>query len=42
MRVLIMGGTRLINTAITRCLIACGDAVTVYNRGQTDNLRQNH
>ena len=42
MRVLIIGGTGLINTAITRCLIARGDAVTVYNRGQTDNLRRNH
>ena len=36
MRVLIIGGTGLISTAITRCLIARGDAVTLYNRGQTD------
>ena len=35
MRVLIIGGTRLISTAITRALIARGDAVTLYNRGQT-------
>ncbi len=35
MRVLIIGGTGLISTAITRALIARGDAVTLYNRGQT-------
>ena len=36
MRVLIIGGTGLISTAITRVLIERGDAVTLYNRGQTD------
>ena len=36
MRVLIIGGTGLISTAITRTLIARGDDVTLYNRGQTD------
>ena len=36
MRVLIIGGTGLISTAITRALIARGDAVTLYNRGQTE------
>lgn len=36
MRVLIIGGTGLISTAITRTLIARGDAVVLYNRGQTD------
>ena len=36
MRVLIIGGTGLISTAITRFLIERGDAVTLYNRGQTD------
>ena len=35
MRVLIIGGTGLISTAITRALIARGDNVTLYNRGQT-------
>jgi len=36
MRVLIIGGTGLISTAITRTLIARGDAVVLYNREQTD------
>lgn len=36
MRVLIIGGTGLISTAITRALIARGDDVTLYNRGQTE------
>ena len=36
MRVLIIGGTGLISTAITRTLIARGDDVTLYNRGRTD------
>ena len=36
MKVLIIGGTGLISTAITRCLIERGDDVTLYNRGQTD------
>ena len=35
MRVLIIGGTGLISTAITRVLIGRGDDVTLYNRGQT-------
>lgn len=35
MRVLIIGGSGLISTAITRELVARGDAVTLYNRGQT-------
>ena len=33
MRVLIIGGTGLISTALTRALIARGDDVTLYNRG---------
>ncbi|MCZ6677887.1 MAG: NAD-dependent epimerase/dehydratase family protein [Candidatus Poribacteria bacterium] len=36
MRVLIIGGTGLISTAITRFLIERGDDVTLYNRGQTE------
>ncbi len=36
MRVLIIGGTGLISTAITRALVARGDDVTLYNRGQTE------
>ena len=36
MRVLIIGGTELISTAITRALIMRGDDVTLYNRGQTE------
>ena len=36
MKALIIGGTGLISTAITRALITRGDAVTLYNRGQTD------
>ncbi|HQY90171.1 NAD-dependent epimerase/dehydratase family protein [Caldilinea sp.] len=35
MKILIIGGTGLISTAITRQLLARGDAVTLYNRGQT-------
>lgn len=35
MQVLIIGGTGLISTAITRFLVERGDAVTLYNRGQT-------
>lgn len=34
MRVLIVGGTGLISTAITRQLVARGDEVVLYNRGQ--------
>ena len=36
MRVLIIGGTGLISTAITRALVARGNDVTLYNRGQTE------
>ena len=36
MKALIIGGTGLISTAITRTLITRGDDVTLYNRGQTD------
>ena len=35
MHVLIIGGTGLISTAITRELVARGEQVTLYNRGQT-------
>jgi nucleoside-diphosphate-sugar epimerase len=35
MEVLIIGGTGLISTAITRELVDRGDHVTIYNRGQT-------
>jgi len=35
MHVLIIGGTGLISTAITRELLARGERVTLYNRGQT-------
>ncbi len=35
MEVLIIGGTGLISTAITRELLARGERVTLYNRGQT-------
>lgn len=34
MRVLIVGGTGLISTGITRMLVARGDDITIYNRGQ--------
>jgi nucleoside-diphosphate-sugar epimerase len=37
MRVLIVGGTGLISTAITRYLIERGHAVTLYNRGQRES-----
>lgn len=36
MRVLIIGGTGLTSTAITRLLVDRGDDVVLYNRGQTD------
>ena len=36
MRVLIIGGTGLISTAITRLLVERGDDVTLYNRGQRE------
>ena len=34
MKVLIIGGTGLISTPITRMLIDRGDEVTLFNRGQ--------
>jgi nucleoside-diphosphate-sugar epimerase len=34
-KILIVGGTGLISTAITRQLVAAGDQVTLYNRGRT-------
>lgn len=36
MKVLIIGGTGLISTAITRFLVERGDEVTHYNRGKLD------
>ena len=36
MKVLIIGGTGLISSALTRQLIARGESVTVYNRGQAE------
>jgi nucleoside-diphosphate-sugar epimerase len=36
MRILIIGGTGLISTALTRLLLARGDDVTLYNRGRTE------
>ncbi|MDZ4768254.1 MAG: NAD-dependent epimerase/dehydratase family protein [Chloroflexota bacterium] len=35
MKILVIGGTGLISTAITRQLLARGDQVTLYNRGTT-------
>ncbi|MCX7848399.1 MAG: NAD-dependent epimerase/dehydratase family protein [bacterium] len=35
MKILIIGGTGLISTAITRALLERGDEVTIYNRGQS-------
>ena len=35
MKVLIIGGTGLISTAIVKQLVERGDAVTIYNRGRT-------
>ena len=37
MRVLLIGGTGQISTGITKALVAQGDRVTVFNRGQTDD-----
>ena len=34
MRILTIGGTGLISTAITRFLVERGDDVTLYNRGR--------
>jgi nucleoside-diphosphate-sugar epimerase len=39
MKILIVGGTGLISTAITRLLMARGDDVTLYNRGVTESQR---
>jgi uncharacterized protein YbjT (DUF2867 family) len=36
MRVLIIGGTGLISTSITRQLLEVGAEVTLFNRGDTD------
>ena len=36
MKILIIGGTGLISTAITRFLVERGDDVTLYNRGQRE------
>lgn len=36
MKILIIGGTGLISTSITRELLERGDDVTLYNRGRTD------
>jgi len=36
MKILILGGTGLISTAITREFLAQGDEVTLYNRGQAE------
>src|SRR4051812_42708668 len=36
MKILIIGGTGLISTAITGELLARGDDVTLYNRGKSD------
>jgi nucleoside-diphosphate-sugar epimerase len=38
MRILIIGGTGIISTGITRLLIARGDDVVLYNRGQRPQL----
>jgi nucleoside-diphosphate-sugar epimerase len=37
MRILILGGTGLISTAITRQLVERGDQVTLFNRGKSDS-----
>jgi nucleoside-diphosphate-sugar epimerase len=36
MKILIIGGTGLISTGITRLLVERGDEVTLYNRGRTE------
>ena len=36
MKILIIGGTGLISTAITRILVERGEDVTLYNRGQRE------
>ena len=38
MRILIIGGTGIISTGITRLLIERGDDVVLYNRGQRPSL----
>jgi nucleoside-diphosphate-sugar epimerase len=47
MRVLVIGGTGLINTAITRRLLSLGVDAALYNRGRTEvrfagEVRQTH
>ncbi len=37
MKVLLIGGTGLISTGIVKALLARGAAITVFNRGQTDD-----
>lgn len=37
MRIFIIGGTGLISTATTRALVARGEDVTIFNRGQTED-----
>ena len=37
MKVLIVGGTGLISTGITRQLVARGDEVTIYTRGRRES-----
>ena len=36
MKILIIGGTGLISTAISRQLLAAGHDLTLYNRGETE------
>ena len=38
MRLLIIGGTGIISTGITRLLVERGDDVVLYNRGRTTSL----
>ncbi len=38
MRVLIIGGTGIISTGITRLLVERGDEVVLYNRGRRKSL----
>lgn len=42
MNILIIGGTGLISTGITRLLVEHGDTVTLYNRGQTRSGHPQH
>lgn len=36
MRILVLGGTRFLGRAIVDAALGCGDAVTLFNRGQTN------